>query len=410
MSKLIDRYLIKEILSPFWISLSIFTGVLFLIRSIKLIDLVVNKNVPVGDILYLFALLIPRFLEVAIPMALLVAIVVAFGRLSADSELVVLRSVGLSFNRMAGAVLLVASLCAVATLGIGLWLRPWANYELGLGVFTITKVQASSGLVQGVFNDIGQLTLYAERINDDGKALEHVIISDQRDPNVHRVFVARHGQLIADEVTRSLELRLFDGSIEMGAGANYSVTYFDINNIRLDQSDLASAQDSRGKKAEEMFPLELQSAIAIAKQTAEQTVDREQSNAAVHNLRSLLIELHGRFALPFACLCVAFTSMALGVQPSRGGHAWGLVMNIVAGVGVIISYYLLTAVVKIWAEKSGFALGLFVWLPNIGFSVLSWYLFRRLGSERWLAVSDAVGSLFSKMSRLLRTSPAPGKV
>ncbi len=221
---LIYRYIAREVATPFIVSLFVFTGILFLARALKLVELVVNKNVPAGDILLLFSYIIPRFLEVAIPMPLLLGIIVAFGRLSHDSEFVVLRAAGMSLKRLAIPVLGFATLAVVFALLLTLWIRPLANYRLGLGLFEIAKTQASAGLVSGVFNELGQLTVYAESIEGQGQKLNNVIIGDRSDPEVSRLFIAKYGKIISDPMRRSLSLQLYDGSISEGSGLNFTVT------------------------------------------------------------------------------------------------------------------------------------------------------------------------------------------
>jgi len=98
--RIVHRYIFREILVPFALGLSLFTFVLLIARLIKLIELVVNRGVPLVSVLRLLTYILPAFLEVTLPMAMLLAILVAFGRLSADSEMVALRSSGLSLYQL----------------------------------------------------------------------------------------------------------------------------------------------------------------------------------------------------------------------------------------------------------------------------------------------------------------------
>src|SRR6185295_18899084 len=96
MRRTIDRYIFKEILVPFFLGLGIFTFILLIARILKMVELVVNRGVPAWQIIKLFSCILPAFLEVTVPMALLLSILVAFGRLSADSEIVALKTCGVS--------------------------------------------------------------------------------------------------------------------------------------------------------------------------------------------------------------------------------------------------------------------------------------------------------------------------
>ena len=100
MGKILHRYVFREVLTPFLLGLGVFTFVLLIARLLKLIELVVNRGLPPMQILRLIGYLMPAFLEVTVPMAMLLAILIAFGRLSADSEMIAMRSSGLSIYQL----------------------------------------------------------------------------------------------------------------------------------------------------------------------------------------------------------------------------------------------------------------------------------------------------------------------
>ena len=90
MGRTLHRYIFLQVLGPFAGGLALFTFILLIARILKLVEMVVNRGVPAGDILLLFSYILPAFLEVTVPMALLLACLMACGRLSADSELIAL--------------------------------------------------------------------------------------------------------------------------------------------------------------------------------------------------------------------------------------------------------------------------------------------------------------------------------
>ena len=409
---LLYRYVFLEILSPFLLSLFVFTGILFLARSLALIDLVVNKNVSVLEILFLFSLVIPQFLEIAIPMALLLAIILAFGRLSADSELVVMRATGISLRQLVAPVLLFASCCFVASLMLGLWIRPWANYRLGVGMFEMAKMRASAGLIGGTFNEFGPLTIYSEKIDDTGSRLNNVVIGDRRDPEKPRDFTAKYGQIISDNISRTLTLRLYDGSIHEGRGDNYNVTYFDVNNIVLSHNELVDQNIGReGKKPHEMYIGELNAASGDVKKKVRpeytaKLAEEQLSKKEVQQIARYDVEFHRRFVIPFSCLAVALIGMALGVQPSRGGKSWGVSVNVTVGILVVTVYYLALAFATALGEQAMAPAWIMMWIPDAFFAVLALYVFRRIESEEWMAVSQALGDWLLRVMAKLRLDAA----
>jgi len=392
---LIFRYVLAEVAIPFAIALFGFTGVLFLARVLKLIDLVVNKNVPLGDILLLFSYVVPGFLEIALPMALLLGILLAFSRLSSDSELIVMRSCGISLSELARPVFVMALATFLFAGALSFWVRPWASYRLGVGLFEIMKLRTSSGLSAGVFNDFGPLTIYAESVDPSTGRLTNVIISDRREPELSRNFIAKYGQVITNEAHRSLSLQLYDGSIQEGSGLNFNITSFQVNMIRLPQEELMEDSPERsGKHSNEMYIGEL----LTAKQTLEDKMPGLEEEDRLQ-LARYQVEFQRRLAIPFSAFCVALAAMALGIQPTRGTHSWGTTANVALGISLILIYYLLLALGSALASHDRVPAWLVLWIPNVLFAMLGVYMFRQIGTEKWQAVSQAISEFALKIAR-----------
>ena len=154
MGRILNRYLFVEILVPFFLGLAVFTFVLLIARILKLVELVVNRGVPLLDIVETFALILPGFLEVTVPMALLLAILLGFGRLASDSEVVALKTSGVSLYQMTVPVVAFTVLASLATFVIAIWVRPWANGALREQLFEVVKSRVSAGFKEKVFNTI----------------------------------------------------------------------------------------------------------------------------------------------------------------------------------------------------------------------------------------------------------------
>ncbi|MCC6954911.1 MAG: LPS export ABC transporter permease LptF [Deltaproteobacteria bacterium] len=398
--RILTRYILSEIFSPFLVTLFVFTGILFLAKSIKLIELVINRNVSIWDIGQLFFFVVPQFFELALPMALLLGTILAFGRLSADSELIVMRATGISLRTLLWPVLWFATGVCVLGIVISFWVRPWANYMLGLKLFEMAQMKASATLTPGVFNSFGRLTIYAESLSAETGSLEHVVISDRREPERQRTFVAQNGTMISDPEKLTMTLRLFDGSIHEGIGERYNVTYFDLNSIVVDPSDMVSEGEAReGKKANEMIVDELITEIRTAPKARGSREDGEK--ASTRSAR-LLVEFHRRIAVPFSCIVVVLIGMALGVQPSRDGKSWGAALNIAVGILFITIYYFAIAFATALGEQKVVQAGVAMWLPNLLFGLIGCYLFRQIETEEWAAVSQAMSGAVVRVASWFR--------
>ncbi len=390
------KYIVKETLAPFLFSLFIFTGLLFLGRILKLVDLIVNKNVPIGDTLLLFSYVIPAFLEIAIPMALLLGILLALGRLSADSELIVIRASGMSLKKLAIPLITLATITCTISLVLSFWVRPWANYNLGLGLFEIAKLRATSGITPGVFNDFGTLTIYAESVDENTGKLNNILISDHQDPDISRNFLAKHGQIISDEETRTLSLQLYDGSIQEGVGLNFNYTLFQVNKILLPHSQLMDENYSQQKKgSSEMKITELIPAILTLE------IISQLSKEDNLQLSRYWVELQKRLVIPTSCFAVTLLALALGVQPTRTNRTWGASGNVILGISLILIYYLILGITSAIASQNTRNISFIIWLPNIIFFILGAYWLRQIGSDRWQAVSYVFDNLFYRIAKKL---------
>ncbi len=174
--KILDRYILREMVVPFFLGLAIFTSILLIVRILKLVELVVNRGVPLAQMIRIFSYIMPAFLEVTVPMALLLAILVAFGRLSSDSEVIAMRAAGISLYRLLVPVAIFAGMVALLTAWLSVTARPWGNSHLRTGLYEIVKTRAAAGIKPKVFNDeFKDLVIYVDKIRPASDVLEGIL-------------------------------------------------------------------------------------------------------------------------------------------------------------------------------------------------------------------------------------------
>ena len=198
-------------------------------------------------------------------MALLLATLVAFGRLSSDSEIIALRASGVSLYRLLEPVGLFAGVVTILTLGLSVYARPWGNSRLRTGLYEIVKARASAGIKPHVFNDeFAGLVIYVDHIEPPGNNLEGILISDTRDQTLHNTVFARSGVLFSSERNHTLTLRLFNGGMFSASARSgeYQDTRFKTYDINLDLGTALAQLKARPKDASEMTVPELKIAIA----------------------------------------------------------------------------------------------------------------------------------------------------
>ena len=389
MGRTLQRYIFLQVLAPFGAGLALFTFVLLIARIMKLVELVVNRGVPTLQILLLFSYILPAFLEVTVPMALLLACLMACGKLSADSEYTALRSSGISLYQFSAPIAAFAGVVCVVSLFLSVYTRPWGNGALREGIFDLARTRASVGLKEHVFNDeFKDLVIYVEEIEPPGSTLKRILISDRRVPGEPNTVLARRGTLMANEESHSVNLRLYDGVIFTGSPTehhDYHKTDFSVYDVSLNLDDALGQLETRTRDPSEIPLGELRARI------------RELASAGDPALAER-VELNRRFSVPFASLVFALIGVPLGLQPVRAVRSRGLAVSLV----VILVYYLLLTGAETLGRRGGVSIPLALWTPNVVLGALGILLFLREARERsWSSLerlSVALGTMRQRVT------------
>jgi len=371
MKKILGFYIIREIASLFLLGIAVFTLILLMGRLIKLTDLVISRGVPLGDVARMIAFLMPSFLVYTIPMAFLLAVLLAFGRLSVDNEITVMKAGGISLMQIMPPVLLCGFVAAMLALAAGTLGVPWGNNAFRALSFEVLKQNVAATIREKVFwDDIPGIVLYTEHYDEARRTMTGVIIHDGSNSGRPLTIFASSGTIAAGPNSRDIGLVLNNGSIHAaGKGGEYRMVQFGEYVMNIDGPDSPSRG---GGNEQEMETGELY---------------RQTRNPAVPGQVRLKMasELHSRFALPFASLVFAVLAVPLGMQNRRSGKSAGFSVSI----GVLLVYYILLSLLKTLAEKGSLPPGLGLWLPNLFFLALGWWLLRMASLEREFPLPSA---------------------
>ena len=361
MHKIISRYIFKEIAFPFIIILFVLTFVLLMGKMLQIMDLIVNKGIRIFTIAKLILFLLPAFMLFTIPIALLIAILIGMGRLSADNEITVLKSSGVSMTQIYYPVAIASLITFVITIFVGHFLVPQSNFATKRLLFTIAQQNASIGIKEKVFNaDFKGILLYAETIPPKGDFMENVMISDNRIKGEQNTILAKKAYLFADADSMTVMLRLENGSIHSVSPdfRNYRKIDFKIYDINLDLSSAISGINENSKTSIEMTMGEL----------LEKMRKPGMNEAAI---RELAIEVHKKFSIPLSCILFGLLALPLGIKSHRAVKSRGVAIAIV----VVSIYYLLRIGGEAFVETGYLSPEIGVWTPNIIFALLGIYLF-----------------------------------
>jgi lipopolysaccharide export system permease protein len=421
LSPILIKYILKEIILFFLICLTAFTGILLTVRMLKFASLVVNKGVELSQIGLVLLSIIPTFLEIALPLSTLLAVMLAFARLSGDSELVVLRASGIPLYALIFPVILFG----ISTFGLGYlvssYLKPWGYTTLNDTFFEIAKTKTTAGITEGLFNKLGSLTLYAETMKSFDDSLTNVLIEDRRvqQNQQARIITAKKGQIISESTQQSIFFYLFDGEIHEINENKYSVTQFVENRIVLSPDELYDPEaTAQGKSAKSLSNFEIKQSLLeldilkskIVKKDLsylrtklplllQQQLYREPITRNVINKKLIRLELERevRSALPLASLILAILGMSLGIQPQRTQRSWGAGLSVGLGMAVFTIYFSLLSLGLGLAESMYITPIIAVWFPNLAITTVSLYLIYYITTEKWSSAADILS--FRSMMR-----------
>ncbi|MBJ6802409.1 LPS export ABC transporter permease LptF [Geomonas propionica] len=384
MKKTLYRYIFNEIPPPFLVGMVTFTLVLLMGRFLKLAEMVVEKGVPFADVVRMVSYLLPSFWLFTIPMALLLSILLAFGRLSGDSEVTAMKSCGISLYGLFPPPLLFSVLASLACLWVQVYAVPWGNSSFKKLMLDIAQSSAGVSIKEKVFNNaFPDMVIYADGLSPKGESMTGVIVHDERDPKAPTTVFAATGTLFSDRRNRSMEFQLKNGSIHRNeAGAGYRMVQFQEYILRVALTDPAPKGP---KKTSEMTMEELR---------------HPPAGTPKKEARLRRQELHSRLALPFSCIVFTFVGVPLGIQNRRSGKASGFSLSI----AVILCYYIVLSGFDTLGEKGILPPVISGWGPNLLFLLGGGYLFMKTAAEEPLPLT----ALYQRVKEAVRALTRKG--
>ena len=396
MKRILSTYIISEILPPFLIGLLAFTFILLTARILKLVELVVTRGIPLLQIGKLFALILPTFLEMTVPMALLLGILFGLGRLSSEHEITALKASGISPFQILLPIGVVALIASMLTLLITTLVRPGANQALKKELYSIAKSRVVTALREKVFNDdFPDVLIYVEEVIPPGNTSQGVLIVDRRDPARENIIFGKVAFFQSDEESRTLNLKLFDGIIHERdkSQSGFSQTHFNVYNITLDLEEAFSLTRKKKTRPKDMSLQQLGETIRL-------------KEAEGIKPTSEIMEFHQRFSFAFAPLVFSLLGVSLVMMPtrSRTGRSWGLASCFFW----LLVYYGLLSTGKAMGEREIIPPIIALWLPNLVLGLIATHFFRKALKESPPVIQEKLQKISRSLIR--RLSPRQRKV
>ncbi|MFA5074205.1 MAG: LPS export ABC transporter permease LptF [Nitrospirota bacterium] len=348
--RIIDRYIFREMMSPFFLSMTVLMLVLFLNKIFRLADLVMSKGASIFSILQVFAYIIPGFLVITIPMSLLVASLTAFARLSTDSEITAMKASCISLYDMMRPVMFFAAICFSITTFTSLVLVPGSDAAMKAHLFNMVKSRALVGIEPGVFTStFDGMVIYVDKMESLDN-IQGMFIADERSGKEPYAIVSLRGKLMADPASLNVILAMEEGAIHMQPRdeSTYTLMGFNTARLYLDINNALVQRQSPQKGYHDYGTVELIKTIYQLRSEGKPSYSPET-------------ELHKRLSIPLACIILGLIGAPLGIRKSRSGKSVGVILALL----VFLFYYIIVGSATNLAETGTIRPALAYWLPNI---------------------------------------------
>ena len=346
--KTIHRYVLKEMMPSFLLCAGMLTFLFMINKVFLMLDMVLNKNVPLLETLLLYASILPFVLSLTLPMSVMVGTLLAFGRMSSDMEVTAFKSSGGHLFHLIGPVLVFGLLMTGGMVYFDDKILPAANFASKKIQFNILRKQANVAIRERVFiNQFEGYQFYIDRQNSGGLFSDVKVFNRWAPRAPVQTTLAKTGNLVTNQDSYQVFFHLNSGVMTWDNDNyhTYNRLYFDSYIIRLKlENQLARMTDIK-KDYEEMDLTELKEGIATEKDPG--------------RLNWLKTEFQERLALPFACLVLAWFCAPLGLWTKSRGF-----MGFVLGLGMIFVYYLMFNLGRILSAQGSVSPILGLWSAN----------------------------------------------
>jgi lipopolysaccharide export system permease protein len=350
----LDRYIFRQLGLALIAVTGGLTALVWLVQSLRFIELVVNHGLSLGVFIELTGLLIPSFVAVILPITTFVVVQFIYQRLAGDREITVMRAAGLSPLALSRPAITMAVLVVVAGYALNLWVVPASLASFREFQWEIRNSMAAFLLQEGVFTKVSDnLTVYVRARDPDG-TLHGIMVDDARDKSAHATILAERGRLV--EGPNGPRALLIDGSREE---IDHQTGRLNVLTFGQNEIDLSDNTSNGGARLPDMSEQPLGSLL----------------NPHMPNPRDVskwIAEGHKRLSSPFSALSYAFVGLLSVLTGTFRRH--GSFIRPLVAVGTMVVLLALGFAVQNLAAGSTVWLPL-MWLQAIGPGVVcAWLL------------------------------------
>jgi lipopolysaccharide export system permease protein len=360
----LTRYMLRQTLLVMLSVCLVFSSAVWLVQALRLIDLIVNRGLSVGVFLHLAILIMPRFIDVVLPIAVFVAAQFVYNKLIAESEMVVMRAAGVSPMTLAAPALITGVIGTILLYSLSLYLLPAANRAFKDLQFEIRNRFASVLIQDGVFNTISDKLMVYVQSRDENSDLLSILIYDNRQPGKPVTVFAERGAIA--NTAEGPRLLMVNGTRQQRDETNGHLSVLSFKQYTLELSNLTGAPGARDRQVDERYTGELINGMGPDE-------DPEWR-------RAVMIELNMRIAGPLSALTMAALSVAclLTGEFNRRGQT----KRILLAVGLAFMVEVVDVALKDLSVRAGITLPLLYANLLMPLLISLWMLWRESAPPR----------------------------
>ena len=353
MLRILDRYVLRELMAPFGLSLLLLTFALEIPPILEHGEALIAEGASWDIVVRVLATLVPQALGITIPMALLIGILITLGRLSGDREIVAMEACGVSLARLLRPLLLVAVVATAVTTYVMIVALPFANQAFREITFKLLMTRGETKIKPRVFyTDFPNLVIYVREVTP-GVGWTDVMVADNTQPMQPKTYLAKKGRLLLDESKRSVQMLLIDGTthgVNLDEPEKYEEGKFRQTALVIDPETVFPRTG----------PMKGYTEMTIAELKVEMAELLKQ-NIYPHNQ---VMAWQQKYSIPAACFAFMLVALGMGVSHRRDGR----LASFVLGIAVVLVYWVLMytsrSIAKAGILPYWFA-WLAMWVPNI---------------------------------------------
>ena len=347
---IIDRYILRELIKIFLITVGALTTVLYLDKFLFIAENIVNRGVSILEVFLIMIYISPSYLALTVPISVLVASVATFNQFSASNEWVAMKSCHLSFMQTMRPVLIFSIFTYIVAVIIMVYALPWGNYAYKQKTYEIIKNRADINIKPNILNyDFKDLVILAKK-REKKFQFRDILLADTTQSKSPKIITANQAIILPNIESLKIRLELTSGTIhELGDKlSEYQTINFDTYELNLSLPDTAQLE-----KEALVGHRELSINLLL-----KQIKDFENKGLPTFAAK---VELSKKFAIPFTCLLFGLLGAPLGIHSSRGGKSGSFATSIM----VILLYYMGLIFAQNMGKSGQVEPYSSIWVPNI---------------------------------------------